>query len=421
MHPNVWHGLTWPATDFSRVPYGVFTDRAIFAEEQERIFRGPIWINVALEAELPNAGDFRTSYVGETPIVVTRADDGSVHAFVNRCAHRGTLLVRGQGGNTKDFTCVYHHWCYDTQGNLIGVPFRRGLRGKGGMPPSFDLADHGLETLRVAAYRGVVFVTFRDDTEPFEDYADTVSLAYLDRMFHKPIEIIGYMRQRIPANWKLYLENLKDANHAGLLHQVPTTFGLWRNTQAGGSSMDKKRRHEVHYGYLDTDTEEDAANGYEGFTPYNATLKLNDASIVDYTNEWNDNISSEFLSFFPSSVFQQFANTLATRQVRPRSAAEFELFWTVFGYTDDSPTLRLARLKQNNLAGPGGVVSMEDGEVGRLAQQGIKRERTSHSVIEIGGKGPIEDQTTVITEVAVRGFWKNYCELMGAPVARAPE
>jgi anthranilate 1,2-dioxygenase large subunit len=229
------------------------------------------------------------------------------------------------------------------------------------------------------------------------------------------------MRQRIPANWKLYLENLKDANHAGLLHQVPTTFGLWRNTQAGGSSMDKKRRHEVHYGYLDTDSEEYAAQGYAGFTPYNASLKLNDASIVDYRNEWNDNISSEFLSFFPSSVFQQFANTLATRQVRPKSAGAFELYWTVFGYQDDTAALRLARMKQNNLAGPGGVVSMEDGEVGRLVQLGIRRERGSHSVIEIGGKGPIEDQTTVITEVAIRGFWKNYAELMAVPVARAAE
>ena len=418
---NTWHGLTWPAADYSRVPYGVFTDHAIFAEEQERIFRGPVWINVALEAEIPNVGDFRTSYVGETPVVVVRADDRSVQAFVNRCAHRGTILVRTRGGNAKDFTCVYHHWCYDTKGNLIGVPFLRGLKGKGGMPPGFKMADHGLQTLRVAVYRGAVFVTFRDDTENFEDYAGPLSLKFLDRMFHKPIEIIGYMRQRIPANWKLYLENLKDANHAGLLHQVPTTFGLWRNTQAGGSSMDKKRRHEVHYGYLDTDTDEDAAAGYEGFTPYNEQLKLNDTSIVDYRNEWNDNISSEFLSFFPSSVFQQFANTIATRQVRPRSASEFELFWTVFGYQDDDATLRTMRMKQNNLAGPGGVVSMEDGEVGRLVQLGIKRERNSHSVIEIGGTGPIEDQTTVITEVAVRGFWKNYCELMGVAVAQAAE
>ena len=93
----------------------------------------------------------------------------------------------------------------------------------------------------------------------------------------------------------------------------------------------------------------------------------------------------------------------------------------MFGYQDDDATLCMMRMKQNNMAGPGSVVSMEDGEVGRLVQMGIKRERKSHSVIEIGGTGPIEDQTTVITEVAVRGFWKNYCELMGVAVAQAAE
>jgi hypothetical protein len=31
----------------------------------------------------------------------------------------------------------------------------------------------------------------------------------------------------------------------------------------------------------------------------------------------------------------------------------------------------------------------------------------------MGGVGPIESQDTTLTEVPVRGFWKNYCALMG--------
>jgi hypothetical protein len=30
----------------------------------------------------------------------------------------------------------------------------------------------------------------------------------------------------------------------------------------------------------------------------------------------------------------------------------------------------------------------------------------------MGGVGPIESQETTITEAPIRGFWKNYCELM---------
>ena len=415
---NTWHGLTWPANDFSRVPYGVFTDSEIFAEEQERIFRGPVWTNVALEAEIPNRGDYKSSYVGDTSVVAVRSDDGTVQAFVNRCAHRGTLLVRDQIGTTKDFTCIYHHWCYDLTGNLIGVPFLRGLKGKGGMPADFKMAEHGLRTLRVACYRGAVFVTFDDETEDLETYLGPDGTEYLDRMFHKPIKIIGYMRQRMPTNWKLYIENTRDANHAGLLHQLPVTFGLWRNTQSGGSKLDRMKRHEIQYGYLDTDTEEDAKEGYDSIQSYNATLTLNDSSIVDYVPEWGDNISSKFLTVFPGTVFQQFANTLATRQIRPRKIDEFDLYWTVFGYEDDDEAAHMRRMKQNNLAGPAGVVSMEDGEVGRLALLGVRSDRDEHSFIGYGGTGPIEDQTTMITEVALRGFWKHYCELMQVPTAQ---
>ena len=416
---QTWHDLTWPAADYSRVPYGVFTDPEIYEEEQAKIFRGPSWTLVALEAEVPEPGDYKSTFVGDTAVVVCRAEDGALHGFVNRCAHRGTLLVREQCGNAKDFTCIYHHWCYNLQGGLIGVPFLRGLHGKGGMPTDFKMAEHGLRKLRVETYQGAIFATFDENTENLADYFGPKALKFLDRIFGRPIEVLGYMRQVIPANWKLYIENLKDPNHAGLLHQVPTTFGLWRNTQSGESIMDSRKRHEIHTGYLDTDTVEEAAQGYEGVSAFNSEFRLRDTSIVDYRQEWDDNVSSTFLSLFPCTVFQQFSNTLATRQVRPRAADSFELYWTVFGYADDDAEIREMRLKQNNLIGPAGVVSMEDGEAGRLVQMGVLREGDAHSVIEIGGKGPIEDQSTVITEVAVRGFWKNYCELMGVPVAAA--
>ena len=416
MQPK-WHGLTWPANDYSRVPYGVFSNPEIYNEEQEHIFRGPVWINIALEAEMPNPGDYRTSYIGDTPIVAVRARDGAIHAFVNRCAHRGTLLVRDLAGNAEDFTCIYHHWCYDLEGSLIGVPFLRGLKGKGGMPKDFRMAEHGLKMLRVECYQGAIFATFDKNAEDIQTYLGPDGVEFLDRLFHKPIKILGYLRQRIPSNWKLYIENLKDANHAGLLHQMPVTFGLWRNTQIGGSKLDALKRHEIHYGYVDTDTEEDAEEGYYGVQSYNTTLTLNDTCIVDYVPEWGDDISSQFLSMFPASVFQQFANTIATRQVRPRKPNEFELFWTIFGYADDDEEALRRRIMQNNLAGPAGVVSMEDGEAPHLVQKGVGNNREGHSLIAYGGTGPIEDQTTVITEVAVRGFWKYYCELMHVPVA----
>ena len=100
----------WPSTDPSRVPFGVYTDPAIFAAEEERIFHGPVWHYLGLEAELPKPGDFVTTYVGTTPVVLNRTRDGRFAAFVNRCAHRGAMVVRHRRGNCSAHVCIYHQW-----------------------------------------------------------------------------------------------------------------------------------------------------------------------------------------------------------------------------------------------------------------------------------------------------------------------
>src|SRR6266568_9599259 len=52
--------VNWPRSDYSRVPYWLYHDPEIYELEQERIFKGPTWSLIGLEAEIPNPGDFRT-------------------------------------------------------------------------------------------------------------------------------------------------------------------------------------------------------------------------------------------------------------------------------------------------------------------------------------------------------------------------
>ena len=68
--------VVWPVTDGTRVPFEIYISQQVFDREQERIFRGPLWNYVALEAEIPTPGDFKTSFVGDTPVVVSRAQMG---------------------------------------------------------------------------------------------------------------------------------------------------------------------------------------------------------------------------------------------------------------------------------------------------------------------------------------------------------
>ncbi len=219
--------------------------RTIYQREVERIFHGPTWNFVALEAEMPNPGDYKRSYVGPTPVVVARDTDGSMHVFENRCTHRGAEFCREQRGNTKEFVCPYHQWTYDLKGNLQGVPFKRGLKGEGGgMPKDFKNEDHGLTQAQGddAPRRGVRLLSRR--LEPLEDYLGPEILEDFEVVFKgRKLKILGYYRNELPGNWKLYHENLKDPYHATLLHSFLVTFGLMVAGSKNAMITDPSGRH----------------------------------------------------------------------------------------------------------------------------------------------------------------------------------
>ena len=132
---------TWPKEGLTRVPYWVYQDPELYQREQERIFRGDAWTFLGLEAEVANPGDYKTTFVGEMPVVLSRDEAGVLHAWENRCAHRGALIALRNQGNTREFVCVYHNWTYDLSGSLTGVAFRRGINGQGGMPANANPAS----------------------------------------------------------------------------------------------------------------------------------------------------------------------------------------------------------------------------------------------------------------------------------------
>ena len=405
--------LVWPKSDYSAVPYRVFVDQEIFQREQERIFRGPIWCYLGLEAEVANPRDFITTFLGDTSVVVNRDDNGELHAFVNRCAHRGSTLVREPCGQRRVHTCIYHHWCYNLQGQLIGVPFERGIDGKGGMPEAFDKNNHRLQMIRLDTYRGVIFGTMNEDVEPLETYLDEPMRRNLDRIFCRPIEVLGYMRQRMTSNWKLYWENVCDPYHAGLLHQFAATSGLFRPTQAGGTVLDRWGRHMINYSLYESDDETDAISRYDDVAEFDTSLRLKDQSIVEFRDETGERDAVNVMAIYPGLVAARIVNTLSTRQIRPKSADEFELHWTCFGYVDDDEDLREMRLKQANILGPAGLIGMEDAESGVLVQRAARRAQEQCSTLQMGGLGPIESQDHQVTEMPIRGVWRNYCKLMG--------
>jgi len=414
----------WPSDGVTRVPYWIFQDRDIYAAEQERIFQGPSWNYLCLSVEVKNTGDFIATFVGDTPVIVVRDADGELYAFENRCAHRGALITLEPRGNTKDFTCVYHAWSYDRQGNLKEVAFKDGIKGKGGMPASFCMQQHNPRKLRLAEAFGIVFGSFSNDVVPLEEHLGEEIYTRIGRVMggRTPV-VLGRYTQALPNNWKLYMENVKDSYHASILHLFFTTFELNRLSQTGGIIVDPTGGHHVSFSAIDVSSaknnEKNNENNNEKDNEYaeqnirsDSEFKLADPSLLESFKEFPDSVTLQILSTFPTFVLQQIQNAIAVRQIVPRGVDRTDLHWTLLGFAEDSPEQRLIRLKQANLVGPAGYISMEDGCVGGFVQRGIAGAAGEQAVIEMGGAGTDSSESRV-TEASVRGFWKAYRALMG--------
>ncbi|QIM48426.1 Rieske 2Fe-2S domain-containing protein [Pusillimonas sp. DMV24BSW_D] len=405
----------WPENDLHYIPDWVYTSQEIYDREMALIFRGDTWNFVALEAEIPNHGDYKRSYVGDTPVVVSRAEDGSIHVFENRCAHRGAEFCRESKGNAKEFVCPYHQWSYTLKGDLQGVPFKRGVNKQGGMPRDFRNEDHGLRKLHVTTLNGVVFASYSDKVEPLEEYLSPEILEDFKVTFTgKPLKILGYYRNELPCNWKMYHENLKDPYHATLLHSFLVVFGL---LVAGNKSMmfaDKVHgRHGIMgsaksddlYADVNPETKKEMRSFHEG-------LRLQDERFLHFVKEFDSPWSVTMDTIWPNFIIQREMNTLGIRQIIPNGPNSMIMQWTMFGYEEDDEEMLRHRLRQGNLMGPSGFLGLEDNEALRFVQEGVRRSSTENSVVKLDAD-KIGTSESLISEAAIRAMYKYYREVMG--------
>ncbi len=408
---NAAQPMEWPEGELTRIPFWIYQNPEIYALEQQRIYEGPVWNFLCLEAEVKKPGDYRTTFIGSMPVIVARDFDDEIYAFENRCAHRGALIALDGGGHARDFTCVYHAWNYDLKGNLKAVAFEDGVAGKGGMPKTFCRSDHGPRKLRIALFSGLVFGSLSDDVPPIEEYLGEEIAAKIARVLCKPVVVTGRSTQTLNNNWKLYFENVKDTYHASLLHTFFTTFRINRLSQKGGMVVDPSGGNHASFSFIDKSSQEHDYSAL-GLRSENEDFKLKDTSLLANIDEFGDGCHMQILTVFPGFVLQQIQNTLAVRQILPKGQYQTALNWTTFGFEDDTPEMKRARLRQNNLAGPAGYVSMEDGAVGGFVQRGVASAGGERAVVEMGGTST-RNEGTRATEASVRGFWKCYRTHMG--------
>lgn len=405
--------LAWPKDDASRVPLWVYSDPDTYRRELANIFYGPHWHFVGVDVEVPEPGDFKRSTIGERSVLMVRGKDGEIRVLLNSCAHRGTEICQKQFGSGNSLMCPYHQWTYNLEGDLTGVPFLKGVKGQGGFPADFDKADHGLTKLKTTVVNGAVFATFDHDAMPFADYIGPVMMTYMQRVFNgKKLKVLGYQRQKLKGNWKLYMENIKDPYHATLLHVFLISFGIYRIDQIGVTEQDE--RTGAHCVFASMRNKRDEAEGAEEMASFKPDYELQDPRMVVPVQEFPDDISIMIQTLFPGLIVQQQTNSLQLRYIVPLGPDAFELQWTYLGYADDDEEMTLRRLRQANLTGPSGYISVDDSEVMEFSGAGVRSNPDGAAVVELDGTSPWpSEEKHMVTESAIRGFYHHYRDVMG--------
>lgn len=215
----------------------LFIDEELFALEMEHLFAN-CWLYVGHASQVPNAGDYVTTTLGDQPVLMIRGDDGQVRVLHNRCAHKGVQVVTEPCGSAGRFMrCPYHAWAYNLDGTLRGIPLRSGYEGSG-----FEAceAQRGMPPVGAAqVYRDFVFARLNPQGMDFERFFGE-SLSTLDNMIDRsPAGRLqlegGVLRYMHRCNWKMLVDNQTDTAHPMVAHEssAGTAVKLWKGVPEG--------------------------------------------------------------------------------------------------------------------------------------------------------------------------------------------
>ena len=195
----------------------IFTDEDIFELEMKHIFEGN-WVYLAHETQVPNPGDYFTTYIGRQPVVITRDRGGELNCLINACSHRGAMLCRRKTDNRTTLTCPFHGWTFRNDGALLKVKDPEGA----GYPDTFNQdGSHDLTKVRFDSYRGFLFGSINDDVVPLAEHLGD-STKVIDMLVDQSpdgLEVLrGSSTYTYDGNWKVQAENGADGYHVSAVH-----------------------------------------------------------------------------------------------------------------------------------------------------------------------------------------------------------
>ena len=406
----------------------VYSDEEIYQLELSRIF-GRSWLFLCPESQIPNAGDYFVSYMGEDPVVVSRQEDGSIVAFLNQCTHRGGALTRGESGNTKNFLCTYHGWAFDTTGKLTSIPLEDKIHKR----PVDKEKWRARRVPKVEVHHGLVFGCWDENAPGFRESLGDAAI-YFDLTFARSpggLEAIGGVyKWRMAGNWKLPAEQFStDHYHFATSHSAAVAAAMSVQSKdlpplkaPPGHAFASTKGHGV--GFQDDLTEQNTSCtllGGEPFAKYVMETERPNA-IAKYGETLGGSLPI-YSNWFPSLGYLIPPRTL--RLWIPRGPNETEVWhWTLID-KDAPPGYRELRKRVTGLTfGPAGIFEQDDTANWVDVQRplgGLMCRRTALN-IQMGemdkvpqrpgwpGSNDLDD-----SEGGARAFYRRWLELMTTP------
>jgi methanesulfonate monooxygenase large subunit len=366
----------------------IFTDESIFQEEQEKIF-SKVWQFVCHESEVERPGDFRCVKVAGKPIVLVRGSDGNVRGFYNICRHRAAEVVRSEAGNATKFTCFYHHWTYDLQGNLRGISKPAGYEAV-----QLDKASLGLVPVRCEILAGLVFVCLDGETEPLRDFLGDITQGFLEALGTVPMEVFHFHKAVLRTNWKLWQDNNSERYHA-MLHVANRKTLPW--VLGKTSPMKLRIMAKGHSGYWADDggaVVDYAKGGYssaaEGVLP---GLRGDEMRVVN---------------LFPDLMINIRSNVVRLDRMVPIDSGHTLVEWRGLGVRGDDDRMRAVRIRQHNLFwGPTGRNLPEDVLAVESQARAMHSDKVRYSIIAR------EEDLNPTDDANIRAYYQEWRRRMG--------
>jgi len=216
----------YPDLGTGTVSFRDSTSPEFYELEREAIFKRA-WLNVGRVEDLPRKGSYFTKeiLIANASVVVVRGMDDEVRAFHNICRHRGNKLVWNEfpreesQGFCRQFTCKYHGWRYDLEGNCTFVQ-------QEGEFFDLDKADYGLASVHCDVWNGFVFVNLdKEPSQTLREFLGPMITALDEYPFHAMSERYDFAADN-NSNWKVFADAFQEYYHVPALHPQQTPVAV---------------------------------------------------------------------------------------------------------------------------------------------------------------------------------------------------